>query len=76
MGELLPCAIYWKIDRMQDFAQELPEPVKLYTDYHEMCRDPKIDAVFVGTPNPISFMYQLHWKPSATISSHGNQAIG
>ncbi|MBV7330059.1 Gfo/Idh/MocA family oxidoreductase [Chloroflexi bacterium TSY] len=38
-------------DRMQEFAQELPEPVKLYTDYHEMCRDPEIDAVFVGTPN-------------------------
>jgi predicted dehydrogenase len=38
-------------DRMQEFAQELPEPVKFYTDYQEMCRDPEIDAVFVGTPN-------------------------
>ena len=38
-------------DRMHEFAQELPEPVKFYTDYKEMCSDPEIDAVFVGTPN-------------------------
>jgi predicted dehydrogenase len=38
-------------ERMEEFAQELPEPVKMYTDYREMCRDPEIDAVFVGTPN-------------------------
>jgi predicted dehydrogenase len=38
-------------DRMQDFAKELPDKVKFYTDYKEMCRDPEIDAVFVGTPN-------------------------
>jgi len=38
-------------DRMQAFATELPEPVKFYTDYKEMCQDPDIDAVFVGTPN-------------------------
>jgi len=38
-------------ERMADFAKELPEPVKCYTDYKEMCRDPEIDAVFVGTPN-------------------------
>ena len=36
---------------MEDFAKELPEPVKMYTDYKEMCKDPEIDAVFVGTPN-------------------------
>jgi len=36
---------------MEEFAAELPEPVKLYTDYEEMCRDSEIDAVFVGTPN-------------------------
>ena len=40
-------------ERMEEFAQELPEPVKLYTDYREMCRDPEIDAVFVGTPNQL-----------------------
>jgi predicted dehydrogenase len=38
-------------DRMEEFAQELPEPVELYNDYKEMCQDPEIDAVFVGTPN-------------------------
>jgi predicted dehydrogenase len=38
-------------DRMQAFAKELPEPVKFYTSYQEMCQDPDIDAVFVGTPN-------------------------
>jgi predicted dehydrogenase len=38
-------------DRMESFAEELPEPVKLYTDYKKMCRDKEIDAVFVGTPN-------------------------
>jgi predicted dehydrogenase len=38
-------------DRMLDFAKELPEDVKFYTDYREMCRDSEIDAVFVGTPN-------------------------
>ena len=38
-------------DRMESFAKELPEPVKLYTDYKKLCRDPEIDAVFVGTPN-------------------------
>jgi predicted dehydrogenase len=41
------------VKRMEDFAKELPEPVKLYTDYEEMCQDPDIDAVFVGTPNQL-----------------------
>jgi Oxidoreductase family, NAD-binding Rossmann fold len=39
--------------RMEAFAAELTGPVKQYTDYHEMCRDREIDAVFVGTPNPL-----------------------
>ncbi|MEM7125496.1 MAG: Gfo/Idh/MocA family oxidoreductase [Chloroflexota bacterium] len=38
-------------DRMAEFAQEIPNPVKMYTDYEKMVKDPEIDAVFVGTPN-------------------------
>ena len=38
-------------DRMESFAKELPGEQKLYTDYKKMCKDPEIDAVFVGTPN-------------------------
>ncbi|HWQ14421.1 MAG TPA: Gfo/Idh/MocA family oxidoreductase [Roseiflexaceae bacterium] len=38
-------------ERMRAFAAELPGPVKLYTDFKELCQDPEIDAVFVGTPN-------------------------
>ena len=38
-------------ERMQGFAKDLPLPPRLYTDYREMCQDPDIDAVFVGTPN-------------------------
>ena len=37
--------------RMEDFAKDLPDSVRYYTDYKEMCQDPDIDAVFVGTPN-------------------------
>jgi Predicted dehydrogenases and related proteins len=40
-------------DRMQEYAAQLPERPKLYTDYREMCQDPNIDAVFVGTPNQL-----------------------
>lgn len=38
-------------DRMKSFAKELPNEVKFFTDYKKMCKDPDIDAVFVGTPN-------------------------
>jgi predicted dehydrogenase len=38
-------------ERMDAVAAELPAPVKYYTDYREMCRDPEVDAVFVVTPN-------------------------
>jgi len=39
--------------RMKDFANSLPnkDGIKFYTDYKKMCKDPEIDAVFVGTPN-------------------------
>jgi predicted dehydrogenase len=36
---------------MEKFATELSGPVKYYTDYQELARDPEVDAVFVGTPN-------------------------
>src|SRR2546423_1101494 len=39
--------------RMEEFAAELPEPVKRFTDYPTMCADPEVDAVFVGTPNQL-----------------------
>lgn len=40
-------------ERMHKLAAELKlsEPLAMYTDYREMCRDRSIDAVFVGTPN-------------------------
>jgi predicted dehydrogenase len=38
---------------MEEFARELPEPVKLYTDYHALCADREIDAIYVGTPNQL-----------------------
>lgn len=38
-------------ERMESFGQELPGKQKFFTDYVEMCQDPEIDAVFVGTPN-------------------------
>jgi predicted dehydrogenase len=38
-------------ERMQSVAKDLPEPVRFFTSHEEMCRDPEIDAVFIGTPN-------------------------
>ncbi|MDQ5854598.1 MAG: Gfo/Idh/MocA family oxidoreductase [Chloroflexota bacterium] len=38
-------------DRMQAIAAELPEPVRFFTDYVALCRDPEIDAIIVATPN-------------------------
>jgi len=38
-------------ERMQEFATELGTPLRFYQDYKELCRDPEIDAVFIGTPN-------------------------
>jgi predicted dehydrogenase len=40
-------------ERMDAFAQELSTECRFYTDYKEMCCDPEIDAVFVGTPNQL-----------------------
>jgi predicted dehydrogenase len=55
-------------DRMNDFAKELPEPVRQYTDYREMCRDPELDAIFVGFPN------QLH-VPVALEAVRNNKHV-
>lgn len=38
-------------DRMAEFAEEIPNPVTIYTDYEKMVTDSEIDAVFIGTPN-------------------------
>ena len=55
--------------RMDDFARELPAPVKFYTDFKKMCRDPEIDAVFVGTPN------QLHVPIALEAVRHGKHVL-
>jgi predicted dehydrogenase len=41
------------VPRMEELRAELPEPVKLYTDYHALAAGPEIDAIFVGTPNQL-----------------------
>ena len=40
-------------EKMKQFAEELPEPVKHYTDFKEMCRDKEIDVVLIWTPNQL-----------------------
>ncbi len=37
--------------KTDEFEKELPEPVRKYTDYKEMCRDGEIDVVLVWVPN-------------------------
>jgi predicted dehydrogenase len=39
--------------RMDAVAEELPAPVRRFTDYGALCNDPGIDAIYVGTPNPL-----------------------
>lgn len=56
-------------DRMKEFAEELPAPVIFYTDYKEMCQDPDIDAVFVGTPN------QLHVPVALEAVRNGKHVL-
>jgi len=56
-------------ERMKDFAKELPGEVKFYTDYREMCKDPDVDAVFVGTPN------QLHVPVALEAVRNGKHVL-
>lgn len=58
-------------ERMHKLAKELeiPEPLTLYTDYREMCRDREIDAVFVGTPN------QLHVPVALEAVRHDKHVL-
>ena len=55
--------------KMEEFAEELPEPVNCYTDYGEMCRSPEVDAVFVGTPN------QLHVPVALEAIRNGKHVL-
>lgn len=56
-------------DRMHDFAKEIPNEVKFYTDYEKMVQDPDIDAVFVGTPN------QLHVPVAIAALRHDKHVM-
>ena len=56
-------------ERMHDFAKEIPNEVKFYVDYLDMCRDPEIDAIFVGTPN------QLHVPMAMDVLKHGKHVM-
>ncbi len=39
--------------QMDKFEKLLDEPVKHYVDFKELCQDPEVDAIFVGTPNQV-----------------------
>ena len=56
-------------ERMRAFAAELPTPVRYYTDYRKLCRDPEIDAIFVGTPN------QLHVPVALEAVRNGKHVL-
>ncbi|RME54036.1 MAG: gfo/Idh/MocA family oxidoreductase [Caldilineae bacterium] len=56
-------------ERMEEFARALPEPVRCFTSYEAMCRDPEIDAVFVGTPN------QLHAPVALEAIRNGKHVL-
>ncbi len=40
-------------ERMDGFEKELDRPMRKYEDLSDLCRDPEVDAVFVGTPNQV-----------------------
>ena len=55
-------------DRMKAFAKDLPDEVKFYTDYKEMCKADDIDAVF-SLAHRISGMCRSHWKQCGTVNT-------
>ncbi len=56
-------------ERMDEFAQELPDPVRYFNDYTQLCSDPEIDAIFVGTPN------QLHVPVALEAIQNGKHVL-
>lgn len=55
-------------ERMDEYEHELGREVSKYVDFGELCQDPDIDAVFVGTPN------QVH-VPAALSAVRGGKHI-
>lgn len=56
-------------ERMDEFAKELPGPVRKFTDFKALCRDKEVDAVFIGTPN------QLHVPMALEAIRHGKHVL-
>ncbi len=40
-------------EKMDAFEEELGKPMRKYIQFEELCQDPDIEAVFVGTPNQV-----------------------
>lgn len=40
-------------EKMVDYARELGKDVRMYTNYDDLCADPEVDAIFVGTGNQL-----------------------
>ena len=55
--------------RMDEFEAELGRPMRKYLDFHRLCRDREVDAVFVGTPN------QVHVAPSRAAARHDKHVM-
>ena len=40
-------------ERMDAFEEELDRPMRKYAKFEDLCKDPEVEAVFVGTPNQV-----------------------
>jgi len=40
-------------ERMDNFEKELDRPMRKYLKFEDLCKDPEVEAVFVGTPNQV-----------------------